>query len=299
MSERSNQFLKRRNKEISRNFFNYDGSKSTNFILKLLIKFFYKFIKVLRIFDLKYPEEIRLNRKLVKFSSLPKAFDTFKILHISDTHFDLVNGIENKIYEIIKFKKFDVCFFTGDLSEDNSNYRESLRKFIFSFKDTRFKHGIYCVLGNHDSIQLYSEYKKHKINILFNESTKINKNRSSIIISGIDDSSFFFDKQNLLSLNEEKDRFKIILSHTPELIDIFEEKHFDLCCCGHTHGGQIILPYIKFPLFTGLCRFKNFYRGLQKYKSMQVHTSVGVGASIIPLRINCDPEISMLELRKN
>jgi len=298
MSEFQNWFVKRKKMESTKSFHNFYGRRSPNYLLKFVIHSIFIMFKFLK-FNFSYANQIKFTKKTIKLPSFPEEFNNFKILHISDTHFDLINGIENLIYNNIKNKEFDICFFTGDLTENSKFYKESLKKLVFAVRHTKFKYGIYSVLGNHDTIDLYKEYKKNKINILVNESKRIYSNGSCIIIHGTEDSSFFFDKNNLLKVNKDKSKFKIILSHTPELLDFFEERYFDLYCCGHTHGGQIILPFFKTPIFTGLCRFKDYYKGLKKYKNMLVHVSVGVGASIIPWRLNCEPEINILELRKN
>jgi predicted MPP superfamily phosphohydrolase len=86
------------------------------------------------------------------------------------------------------------------------------------------------------------------------------------------------------------------LAHTPELYRQAAGSGIHLYLCGHSHGGQICLPG-GFPLMTFLDTGKRFYRGKWQYRDMVGHTSTGCGASKIPVRFNCMPEVTVITLK--
>ncbi|MHC4946106.1 MAG: metallophosphoesterase, partial [Planctomycetota bacterium] len=91
--------------------------------------------------------------------------------------------------------------------------------------------------------------------------------------------------------------FKVLAVHTPELFQEASDAGIDLYLCGHTHGGQICLPWIGPVLLNSHCP-RRLTRGRWKQGSMQGYTSTGAGSSMVPLRFNCAPEIALIELKK-
>ena len=90
--------------------------------------------------------------------------------------------------------------------------------------------------------------------------------------------------------------FSILLSHTPEIYLQAVDAGFDLLLSGHTHGGQICLPG-GIPLTLDATLPRSFGSGAWKYKDMVGYTSVGAGSSVVPVRFNCPPEITLHHLR--
>ena len=91
--------------------------------------------------------------------------------------------------------------------------------------------------------------------------------------------------------------FSILLSHTPEVYRQAAHAGFDLMLSGHTHGGQICLPGgVPLTLDSG-CRAIG--AGAWRYDAMAGYTSVGAGSSIVPVRFNCPPEITLHRLHRS
>jgi hypothetical protein len=84
--------------------------------------------------------------------------------------------------------------------------------------------------------------------------------------------------------------------HTPEIIEAAALYGIDLYLCGHTHGGQICLPWIG-PIIVNANCPRRFTQGVWRYKQVQGYTSAGVGTSGVPVRFFCPPEIALIELR--
>jgi uncharacterized protein len=135
------------------------------------------------------------------------------------------------------------------------------------------------------------------IRMLLNESEPISRGSDSICLAGIDDAHYYrVDNIEKAASNIPHDGFSILLSHTPEVYRQAAHAGFDLLLSGHTHGGQICLPgSIPITLDSALPRYMG--SGAWKYHDMAGYTSVGVGSSIVAIRINCLPEITLHHLQ--
>ena len=154
----------------------------------------------------------------------------------------------------------------------------------------------YGVLGNHDSIRMVPELEDMGIRMLLNESVSIRRGAAQIHLVGIDDAHYFrVDDIEKASAVVPQDGFSVLLSHTPEIYRLAAHANFNLLLSGHTHGGQICLPgRIPIVLDSDLPRFMG--SGPWVYRDLAGYTSVGVGSSVVPVRFNCPPEITLHHL---
>ncbi len=86
---------------------------------------------------------------------------------------------------------------------------------------------------------------------------------------------------------------RVLMSHNPDTKDLIENDHWDLMLSGHTHGGQLTLPWGSTPFAP--IRDKRFVRGLHRWSKHWLHITKGVG-SLWNMRLNCFPEVSVVEL---
>ena len=233
----------------------------------------------------------------IPFQNLPKSFDGYKILHLTDLHLDCVKGIENIICEKIKDLNYDLCVITGDYREKiHGTFKQILTPMKGIARAVEAKDGMLAVLGNHDSYLMVDHLESMGIDVLTNETVSISRGKEQIVISGIDDPNCYYTDQALCCLEEEFNAFKIALVHSPELYDIAVKNNYDLYLCGHTHGGQICLPG-GIPLITHVPHGRRYYRGLWQCHNMMGYTSQGCGSSGIPVRYNTHAEIALLTLK--
>jgi len=116
-------------------------------------------------------------------------------------------------------------------------------------------------------------------------------------LAGIDDAHYYrVDNIEKAAANIPADGFSILLSHTPEVYRHAAHAGFDLLLSGHTHGGQICLPG-SIPITLSSVLPRRFGSGAWKYHDMVGYTSVGAGSSIVAVRINCPPEITLHHLQ--
>jgi len=240
---------------------------------------------------------IVLNHIPIKVSNLPAAFESYKILHITDLHLDSLAGVEDAICKLIDGITFDLCLFSGDYTREMAGPFDHIlgrMKKIVDAVDAR--NGVYATLGNHDTHRMLEAFEKMGIAFLINETVGICRGKEKIAVTGLDDPHLYQTDQAVKALQASKDGFKIALVHSPELYDVAADCGFDLYLCGHTHGGQICLPGGT-PLVTHLKHGRQFFRGLWKHAGMTGYTNPGAGVVSLPLRYNTQSEIALVTLR--
>jgi len=238
---------------------------------------------------------IRVQENIIALANLPETFDGYTILHISDLHVDMDAESRYALLETVDGLDYALCVLTGDYRARTSGPFEETLKGMQELK-TQLKGPVYGVLGNHDSIRMVPGLEAIGIQMLLNESVPIELNGAKIHLSGIDDAHYFrVDDIDKAAQNLSRDDVSILLSHTPEIYEKAAHAEFDVMLCGHTHGGQICLPG-GVPLTLDARCPRNIGAGAWTHKNMSGYTSVGAGTSIVNVRLNCPPEITLHRL---
>ena len=232
------------------------------------------------------------------FPGLPAAFQDFRVLHISDPHFDGMPGIEERIVDLVKGQELDLVVFTGD-------YRTELHGPIRAVMDAlgrvvqgvRSRYGFLGVLGNHDDCHMVAPMEALGIRMLINESVVIERGRDRLRVIGTDDVHYYYTDQSLHALEAARDDFSIALVHSPELYDAAARAGVDLYLTGHTHGGQVCLPGGR-AIIRHVRAGRHLYKGTWRHGQMQGITNAGAGTSGIPVRFNTQSEVLSLRLRR-
>ena len=186
--------------------------------------------------------QIEVRHNHIRLPKIPKAFDGFVILHLSDLHVDINQGAMEHLRGILQEIKYDLCVFTGDYrGKSFGPYEEALLGMARVCAELRKP--LYGVLGDHDTIRMTPGLEEIGIRMLLNESITIERDNQHIYLAGIDD-AHFYGADNIEKAASEipRDEFSILLSHTPEIYRQAAYADFDLLLSGHTHGGQICLP---------------------------------------------------------
>jgi predicted MPP superfamily phosphohydrolase len=234
----------------------------------------------------------------LRFARLPRAFDGFTILHISDPHLDSMPGIEDRITELCRGRDFDLCVLTGDYrTELHGPIRAIMNSLQTLVQGIRSKQGFLGVLGNHDDCHMVAPMEAMGIRMLINESVILERGGERLRVLGTDDVHYYYTDQSLHALEAARDDFSIALVHSPELFDAAAEAGVALYLCGHTHGGQVCLPG-GHPLVKHLRSGRHLFTGHWRHGDMQGITNTGAGTSGIPVRFNTQSEILALRLRQ-
>jgi uncharacterized protein len=242
-------------------------------------------------------ERIVLKSNNVQCARLPPLFESFTILHISDTHVDMSQRAMSRLGELVTGLNYDLCVLTGDYRGKTYGNHDATLKGMAKIMD-HLKGPIFGVLGNHDTIRMLPGLEAMGIRMLQNECEVIRRGDQAIYVAGIDD-AHYFRVDNIEKAGSEipESAFAVLLSHTPEIYRQAAHAGFDLLLSGHTHGGQICLPG-AIPLTLDSVLPRRMGAGPWRYRDMTGYTSVGAGSSVVPVRFNCPPEITLHRLRR-
>lgn len=245
-----------------------------------------------------------------KNSKLSINFNGFKILHISDLHNKDFRG---KLHNVIKDINPDIIVITGDLIDRRRTRVDIAADFVSQIVNIA---PIYYVSGNHEQLSIsYDKLKKELlrlgVNVLDNEYLTLNHNGERIGIMGLADPALIYTEGNnfndanrvyaennmkKLCENSATD-FNILLSHRPELIEVYKDSNIDLVFSGHAHGGQIRIPFLGGILSPNQGFFPKYSEGMITEDNTTMVVSRGLGNSLFPFRIFNRPELIVIELK--
>lgn len=235
----------------------------------------------------------------VEDSKIPKLFDNFSIIQISDLHDAEFGKNQKNLIERVKEIDPDIIVITGDFIDFSRYNIKNSSNFISGVSDS---YNVYYVPGNHEAT-LKSRYEEVRDNlqkagatVLDNQNYKICKDNKCINLIGVQDISFIENKdENILknTISELKDEslYNILLSHRPNLWETYEKAGMDLVLSGHAHGGQIRLPFTNGLYAPDQGVFPQYTSGANKFGNTLVVISRGLGNSRFPFRVNNRPEI--------
>lgn len=243
----------------------------------------------------------------IETSDIDDSFDGLKIVHFSDLHYLRVNNSAlKKVIDEINLINPDIVFFTGDLiDKDFELDKKDEENLISLLSDINSKYGKYAVLGNHDYVK-NEEMLKH----IFDSSDFYLMQNSYDIIYGDDDDKLFIGGVDNYSydtadidkameyFNDNDDiNYKIILVHEPDYTDTILSKYdINLILSGHSHNGQINIPYLKnfFLPYGSRKYYKNYYR----INNTDLYVSSGIGETTINFRLFNRPSINFYRINK-
>ena len=251
---------------------------------------------------------LEVNEYEIVSDRIPEAFAGFRIAQVSDLHNKDFGEGYGQLLTLLSEINPDIIVVTGDLIDSRQTDLDVALEFAWQAgKIAR----VYYVSGNHEArVPEYEDLKtglvKAGVVILENQKVEITREGESITLMGIDDPSFQEDylfgdsesvaRQAIENLQNESDGYTILLSHRPELFDLYVETEMDLVFSGHAHGGQFRLPFVGGLVAPNQGFFPKYDAGLFSEGSTNMIVSRGVGNSIIPIRFNNRPEIIVATL---
>jgi len=240
---------------------------------------------------------IQVRENEIHLPGLADAFDGFTLLQLSDIHADIHPPAVHAMVETVRELEYDACVLTGDYrAQTHGPIEESIEWMGVLMSGLR--QPVYGVLGNHDSIRMLPALEAMGIRMLINEHQLIERDGAVLYLVGIDDAHYYrVDNIEKAVENIPPDVSTILLSHTPEIYRQAAHAGFDAMLCGHTHGGQICLPG-GIPITLDARCPRHLGSGPWKHHKMLGYTSVGTGSSIVNVRLNCPPEVTLHRLRR-
>jgi len=239
---------------------------------------------------------IQVRENEITLPNLPRAFDGFTLLQLTDLHVDMNREFVQVLIAAVRSLDYDLCVLTGDYRARTfgsfAATLDGLKQLRAHLRDT-----VYAVLGNHDSIRMVPGMEAMGYRLLLNESVQIVRDGQAIFLAGIDDAHYYrMENFHRAAHDVPAEAVSILLSHTPEAYRHAAYAGFNLMLSGHTHGGQICLPG-GVPIITDADCPRALARGAWRYQDLIGYTSVGAGSCIVDVRLNCPPEIVLHRLR--
>lgn len=249
------------------------------------------------------------NVKLTEYeivADIPKEFENFTIVQLSDLHNAQLGADNKNIFDTIEDIDADIIVMTGDMIDSRNTKVDVALDFA---KEAMAIAPCYYVTGNHEARVNYAgdEYKRFKeelvrlgITVLENESLSIEKGKGKISLAGINDTGFDLTRRVDYLVKEaldEAEGYKILLAHRPEYFDMYEGA--DLILSGHAHGGQIRLPFAGGLFAPGQGILPKYDSGIYNEENRVMVVSRGLGNSLFPVRVNNMPEAVVVRLKTN
>jgi uncharacterized protein len=247
------------------------------------------------------PQWLDVERITLRLARWPKSLQGLRIVQFSDVHFGFHFGLTElaQLVERINRLDPDVICFTGDfvdygIDQDGPEASRLLQQL-------RAKLGVYAVLGNHDyyggmESDVAKMLQDGGVRLLRNEAVQVKHGEAAFWIAGIEDQ--WEGKPDLPSTASriQPDDFVLLLSHCPDFADMAAAYPVDLQLSGHSHGGQVRLPFyghIVTPSYS-----KKYVKGHYTLAGgkLQLYVNRGIGVSVYPIRFWCRPELTVFTM---
>jgi predicted MPP superfamily phosphohydrolase len=245
------------------------------------------------------PGDFEVVKVEINISRLPSPFQGYRIVHISDIHYgqwisaDRLMGVVS----LINQQKPDIVAITGDFVSYSG---ENVEDLITGLKEIRARDAALAVLGNHDywldAKRIRSILSESNIMELNNDVYTVNREGYALHIAGVDSITMKKNQLDKVLQKLPSNGPAILLAHEPDFAEISAEtKRFSLQLSGHSHGGQFVIPKLG-TLFRG-DRCRKYPLGRYQVGDMVLYTNRGIGTNTFWIRVNCAPEITVIDLQ--
>lgn len=241
-------------------------------------------------------QAVRVTQYTIPVKNLPEEFQGFTILHLSDLHCKRYGDGQARILDLISQFSFDMVAVTGDfIDRDDPDFmpgRELIRKLI--------NKPVFFVSGNHEwryQFSLRTELAEEGVYVLQNKAYRYMLGDSHIWILGVDDPYTRRDDLDNTIAQVQDQAPKILLAHAPNIYQKAIDNDIDLLLVGHTHGGQVRLPFLGAIYVPGQQFFPKYDYGHFQSNNSHMVINCGLGESRdFPLRFYSRPEIVLIKL---
>jgi uncharacterized protein len=241
---------------------------------------------------------------------VPKSFDGFKIVQVSDFHNAYFGRRSKHLLEAVEVAAPDAIVITGDIVDRRT---PCLKRAAVLVEGITAIQKTFYVTGNHEAHykhfnKLYDVIGKSDVRNITKHSAELERNGEKINLAGINDVWFFGDEVNPETYRNFKQEladkvnilphdFTVLLAHRPELLPVYSKNDVDLVFSGHAHGGQIRLPVVKGLYAPHQGVNPKYTEGMHEQNGTTMVVSRGLGNSRFPFRVFNHPEVVVVELR--
>lgn len=238
----------------------------------------------------------------ITIDGLDPALDGYVILHLSDLHQARFGSKQKRLAKIISRRNYDLAVITGDFVSAYSAYDFTpIAELLASIQGP-----VYAVFGNHD--YLHREALAADLlafgTVILDNSWRLE--RGALQVVGVEDPSWTIRHPKSPYKTElgealhgvDPQKFTLLLSHSPAILPDAVNASIPLVLCGHTHGGQVKIPFLGAPTTASGKLFDPYVQGLYKVRETRLYINRGLGTSGLPLRFLSPPEAAFICLRK-
>lgn len=252
------------------------------------------------------PNRPHIVRQEITLRRWPAELHGFTLALLSDLHYDSyfsVHPLQSAIGMVNSLRP-DLIVLTGDFvtaspfdggEEKAASNAEPCAALLAQM---HAPHGLWAVLGNHDWAtdprRVARSLREHNIEVLANQSAPMEIKGARFWLAGVSEILFRTSDLPATLANVPRDEATILLAHEPDYADYAAHHPIDLQLSGHSHGGQIRLPFLP-PLYLPEMARK-YYAGLYQVGPLTLYTNIGLGTMDVPIRLNCPPEITFITL---
>ena len=235
----------------------------------------------------------------IECAGLGEAFDGLRIAFLSDLHIDGVDGLAERVIELLTGIEYDYCILGGDYSFGHSAKCEEVWDLMRLITSQLVERGpVLGVLGNHDKYRMGEILEECGVRMLVNDNVRIERGGEAMYFVGVDDCHYFgAEDADAAEDGVEEGVFKLMVCHSPEYYRKAASCGYGAYLAGHTHGGQVCLPGGTI-IVRGATAPRRCLKGKWEIDGMAGYTSCGVGVSGIAVRYFCRPEIAVLTLKR-
>lgn len=263
------------------------------------------FVFILLLFLTYYHETkmVVLSEIDVSIKDLPAGLDGFTILHLSDLHGATFGKDQDRLIKMLKNRHFDLVAITGDMVDARD---PDIQPGITLAAKMATLAPVYFVNGNHELAgrcwpELRAGLQERKVEVLENRTVSINRGGATVLLSGL---NYPWRKAGLSSLSPGvftpcPQVVHVLLAHDPAIFKEAAEKKIDLVLSGHTHGGQVCLPFIGALFNPDGKLLPNCAAGIFQQGKTTLYVNRGLGTSILPLRFMARPEMALIRFRRS
>ena len=285
--------------------------KNKNFMVSIFIALV--FIGILMCFI----KKIDVTKYTISNEKIPEEFNGFKIVQLSDFHSQGYRNTTEDIINKVKHINPDIIVMTGDMVSWDMEDIEEVKILIKSLVEV---YPIYYIDGNHEHLAeisrpgryvAFNEFMQELgVTTIKNDYVEIYKGNKSINLYGInlplDGATGLYVNRFQLEENyvektlseADKEKFNILLAHTPTFIKQYSQWGADLVLSGHMHGGIVRIPFTNIGLLSpGRTIFPRYAAGKFKVNDTTMIVNRGIGTSSFNLRLFNNPEISVITLK--
>jgi predicted MPP superfamily phosphohydrolase len=247
------------------------------------------------------PNRLILRKRTVWFPNLPEKLNGLTIIHLSDLHHRHGQRRARRVLKVVNGLEPDLICFSGDVVEHPKHGPRS----VHLFEKLSSKLGTFISPGNHDHGLIYDYdisknmegYRKAGAVVLINENSKMTYNDTDFYMIGVDDPQTAYDNIHQAMEGVPDEAFSIMLAHSPCMYEYAREHRVDFVLSGHTHGGQVRIPFLGAPYLNLRCKLR-LDKGIFHIGNLTVHVSPGLSWVSWPIRFGVPAEITHITLQK-